>query len=83
MALANDMSRGFVLASHCMSCHGPEGKSPGVIPSINGKDASYIKEKLNAFKNEEEESTVMNRLAKGYTREEIPIISEYFAKITQ
>ena len=80
---AADESRSFILASHCMSCHGPNGKSPGVVPSINAKEASYLKKKMYAFRNGLEESTIMNRLAKGYTEEEIDIITEYFAEISR
>ena len=77
----DDSVRGYVLASPCMSCHGPNGKSPGYIPSIQGQEAGYIKEKLIGFKNGTEEATVMDRLSKGYSDTEIDMIAEYFASM--
>lgn len=71
--------RGYMLASSCAACHGPDGQSPGAIPSLSGKDQAYIANALKAFKSGEQPATVMNRLAKGYSDEEIDIIAKWFA----
>ena len=69
-----------VLADACAACHGPDGKSPGSIPSISGKDASYIEQQLKQFKADQKPGTVMNRIAKGYTDDEIAAIAKHLAK---
>ena len=38
----------------CAACHGQEGQGMGVFPKLAGRDASYISEKLYAYKNREE-----------------------------
>ena len=75
--------RARVLGLSCASCHGTDGKSAGTMPSIFGKSAEYIELKLKAFKSGQETSTVMGRLAKGYTDEEIRMIAEYYASLQQ
>ena len=37
----------------CAACHGQEGQGMGVFPKLAGRDASYISEKLYAYKNKE------------------------------
>ena len=37
----------------CAACHGREGQGMGVFPKLAGRDASYISEKLYAYKNKE------------------------------
>jgi len=38
----------------CAACHGQKGEGMGVFPKLAGRDASYISEKLYAYKNREE-----------------------------
>src|SRR5690606_14291003 len=78
-AQAGEDLEGFELASHCMACHGPAGRSPGAIPALNGRDRAFIVERLRAFRDGTRPSTVMGRLAKGYTDEEIARIADYIA----
>ena len=42
------------LWSGCAACHGQKGEGMGVFPKLAGRDASYISEKLYAYKNREE-----------------------------
>lgn len=63
----------------CYTCHGPEGKSPGKIPELAGTSSEKIKEKLNAFRQDLGEPTIMNRIARGYSEEEIVRIADYLA----
>lgn len=67
------------LANNCFTCHGPEGRSPGTIPGITGLAAEDIAAKLRAFKSGAEPSTVMGRLAKGYTDAEMDALASYIA----
>ena len=75
-----DMASSVVLANTCFSCHGTDGKSVGAMPSIHGKPAKMIEMNLKAFRDGKKESTVMMRIAKGFTDEEIKSLAEYFAK---
>lgn len=77
--LADDALRVFMLASSCAACHGTGGDSPGSIPSLQGKSKKMIELALKEYKNDESEGTMMNRLAKGYSDEEITLIAEYYA----
>ena len=76
---AEELSRGGMLSASCAGCHGTDGRSPGTIPSINGKSADYIREALKAYRSGKRDSTVMGRHAKAYTDEEISQIAEYMA----
>ncbi len=69
------------LALSCAACHGTDGKSPGAIPTIDGRSVKEMKDALTGFKTGTRQATVMNRLAKGYTDQEIDELAEYFSKI--
>jgi sulfide dehydrogenase cytochrome subunit len=71
--------RGAVLANTCFSCHGTGGHSAGAMPSIAGKSADYIVETLKRFRSGDKASTVMVRIAKGFTDEEIEALANYFS----
>jgi cytochrome subunit of sulfide dehydrogenase len=65
------------LVFNCFTCHGTEGKSVGTMPSLNGKTATYLFQKLTAYQHDEASPTIMNRIAKGYSQEEIQRIAHY------
>ncbi len=74
-----EAARTTALAATCASCHGTEGRS--VAPeatSLAGLSEDFLLERLERFR-EDEESTVMHELMKGYTNEEIALVSAYFA----
>ena len=77
---AEELSRGAMLSASCEGCHGTNGRSPGAMPSIAGKSAEYLREALERFRSGEVPSTVMGRHVKGYSEEEIRLISEYLSK---
>ena len=82
MAVANpaNAAEGPVLALSCAACHGPNGHSPGSIPAIAGKAASFLENSLAEFKSGKRAGTVMNRLAKGYSGEEVKALADFFAQ---
>ena len=69
-----------MLSNSCAACHGTKGKSPGAVPSINGKSAEFLLDTLKQFQSGARPSTVMGRHAKGYTEEELRLIAEFFSK---
>ncbi len=64
-----------VLANTCFSCHGTDGKSAGAMPSLAGKSASEIAQRLREFRADERENTVMGRIAKGFSDAEIEALA--------
>lgn len=72
-----------VLAGSCANCHGPDGRSPGSIPTIANTSYLVLKTKLEAFKvSPPADATVMPRLMRGYDAEQIEILARYFSTIT-
>lgn len=73
-----------VLAGTCFNCHGTEGVSPGSIPSIAGQPYDVLLAQLQAFKSgENTNATVMGRLAKGYSDEQLEALALYFSQVQQ
>ena len=72
-----------VLAGTCANCHGTDGRSPGAIPSIAGRPEALLLEQLRAFQSETPpaSTTVMNRLIKGFSDEELVLLAQHFSKI--
>ncbi len=69
-----------LIANACATCHAPGGRSPGQIPSIYGRTEASLAELMRAFRADQRPgTTVMNRLAKGYTDAEIDSVSRYIA----
>jgi cytochrome c553 len=68
-----------VLAASCAACHGTQGNSVGITPSLAGLDTGYFVTQMLAFKQDERASTVMHRHAKGLTVDEINALAVYFA----
>ena len=77
--LAVEITRGLMLSNSCAACHGPDGKSPGAIPSINGKSVQFLLHALYDFKSGKRATTVMGRHASGYSDEELRHIADYFS----
>ena len=70
-----------MLADTCAGCHGTDGASNGpATPSIAGNSEIYTVDTMMAFKSGERPSTVMGRIAKGYSEEEFRLMGSYFAK---
>lgn len=71
-----------VLAQTCANCHGTDGRSPGAIPSLAGRDFDLLSRRLAAFKaGEAKDATVMTRHATGYTDAELQALARYFSEI--
>ena len=81
MSLHPAGKEGMLLSLSCTSCHGTYGISPGTIPTIYGKSREYIIKTMNEFRNGERDSTVMKRIAKGYSDREIYLIANYFSSL--
>ncbi|MBF0470491.1 MAG: cytochrome c4 [Gammaproteobacteria bacterium] len=70
-----------MLANTCAGCHGTNGNSTGPsAPTIAGYNPEYFKFSMAAFASGEFPSTIMGRIAKGYTEDEIAQMADFYAK---
>ncbi len=75
-----DITRGAMLANTCVGCHGANGVSNGpAIPTIAGISKSYFTDNMKSYRDGSRPSTIMGRLARGYTDEDIEAMADYFA----
>ena len=69
-----------MLGDTCAGCHGTDGVSMGpATPNIAGLSETYFTDTMLAFKNGDRYGTVMGRIAKGYSEEEIKLMAGFFA----
>ncbi|MFA6442169.1 MAG: c-type cytochrome [Sterolibacterium sp.] len=69
-----------MLSHTCNGCHGTDGNSAGLSnPTIAGLDVEYFEIAMTQFKSGERPSSIMGRLAKGYTDEQIKAMAAFFA----
>lgn len=71
------------MANNCFTCHGPDGRSPGSIPSLHNQTAATMAATLRAFKSGARPSTVMARHAKGYSDAEIDALANYIGNLNK
>ncbi|GGJ11006.1 c-type cytochrome [Neoroseomonas lacus] len=70
-----------LLAGACQGCHGVAGQGSHGIPQI--KDAQSRAEfvaLMQAFRANQREATVMGRITRGYTDEQITVLATHFAR---
>lgn len=78
---ANEDNLPLMLVNSCMVCHGFQGSSLGpATPSIAGMDKEDFVETMEAYKKDEIPSTIMGRIAKGYTHADFQVMAKYFSK---
>ena len=70
-----------MLSDTCAGCHGTDGASGGpATPTIAGISNDYFVEIMQGFASGDIPSTIMGRIAKGYTEDEIAAMAGYFSK---
>lgn len=78
--IQNQQSHTRILAASCAACHGTQGNSVGITPTLAGLDKGYFITQMLAFKRGERSPTVMHHHAKGLTEDEIQSLAVYFAQ---
>jgi cytochrome subunit of sulfide dehydrogenase len=69
------------LANTCAGCHGSGGVSAGpASPTLAGINADYFNDIMKRYADGSAYSTIMGRIAKGFTTEEIAQMADYFTK---
>jgi len=71
------LTAGALLATACSGCHSDQA---GAISSLNDYSENTLRESLNRYKTETDGSTVMHRLARGYSETDIAEVSAYLSK---
>jgi len=74
-------SRGQLLAGGCMSCHGVTGQGGHGVPAIAGtKTRAEFLAVMAAFRANERANTIMGRVTRGYSEDEVALLAAHFAK---
>jgi sulfide dehydrogenase cytochrome subunit len=69
-----------MLVNTCAGCHGTLGVSAGdIMPTIAGMDKGYLHTVLDDYKTGLRPSTIMGRIMRGYSDQEILAIASFFA----
>jgi sulfide dehydrogenase cytochrome subunit len=78
-AWATEVS-GKMIAYSCSGCHGTDGQlaQPG-MPKLKSQPADELEDKLLLFKYDKLDSSIMGRIAKGYTDTELKAVAHYFS----
>ena len=66
-------------ASSCSGCHAASAKVDTPVPRIFGRQPAEIIAAMQAFRSGEPPSTVMGRIAKGFSEDEIRAIAVWLA----
>lgn len=69
----------YALTMSCSGCHGSESRA---IVSLDTLDAAEIASALKTYKAETEGGTVMHRIARGYSDDEIDLVAETLDAMT-
>jgi cytochrome c553 len=78
-AQAPDPNLARNIAANCANCHGTNGVSQGVVPSLAGQSKADLVRKMQDFKAGRATGTIMPQLAKGYTDQQIDLSADFFA----
>lgn len=66
-------------ASSCSGCHAGAGRPDAAIPSIQGWPSGEIAAAMRAYRAGERPASVMDRIARGFTDDEIQAIAAWIA----
>jgi cytochrome c553 len=67
-------------ATSCSGCHPPIASAETKVPPLRGQDPANIAVVMKAFRSGERPSTVMGRIAKGFSDGEIRAIAAWVAE---
>ena len=66
-------------ATSCSGCHPPTAPAETKVPPIRGRNPAEIVAAMDAFRSGERPSTVMGRIAKGFSGDEIRAIATWLS----
>lgn len=76
-----EFTRGQAIGLACSSCHGTDGISFGSVPSLRGRPAAELEQMLFSFRNTQDRALIMSRIAKGFSEQELTMVSDYFGSL--
>lgn len=76
-----DTLRLRALAATCAHCHGTDGHAVAgeALVNLTMLPEDYILGQLMAFRNGQRPATIMHQITKGYSQEQLEMLSRYFA----
>jgi cytochrome subunit of sulfide dehydrogenase len=80
-AAAQDGPSGQAMVQTCYVCHGPHGRSAEAVPPLMRGQKEFVVRQMIEFKTDRRPGTIMNRVAKSYSDEQIAAIAEYLASL--
>jgi cytochrome c553 len=66
-------------AAACSGCHSTSVRVNSPVPRLTGLDQAAIVKAMQAFRSGQRIATVMDRIAKGFTDDEIQAIAAWYA----
>jgi sulfide dehydrogenase cytochrome subunit len=66
-------------AASCTGCHAEKPNANTPIPRLAGRDAGAMVAAMQAYRSGQLRATVMDRIAKGFSDDEIKAIAAWFA----
>lgn len=67
-------------AQTCNVCHGSQSYISPTMPAIRGVDAATLYTALTELKADKRPSTIMGRIARGYSDEQLKALADYLSK---
>jgi cytochrome subunit of sulfide dehydrogenase len=66
-------------AASCSGCHPSSARVSSPVPRLTGMDRAAIVKAMQDFRSGQRAGTVMDRIAKGFTDDEIAAIAAFYA----
>jgi cytochrome subunit of sulfide dehydrogenase len=61
----------------CLGCHGASGEGQGTLPPLKTLDRETFIRRFQAYTLEDKTGSVMHRIARGYTAQEIRLMADF------
>ena len=75
---------GAMIGNTCAGCHGTQGAAVDTkIPPLAGTDMAQFIAAMYAYRDDTRRGSIMNRVAKAYSDEEIAALAAYFASFSK
>ncbi len=79
LTAAGQQASHSMLGNMCAGCHGTRGQSADPMPIIAGQPEEYLAKTMKSYRSGRRPSTIMGRLARGYSDEEVDAMASFFA----
>ncbi|AHE98376.1 c-type cytochrome [Thioalkalivibrio paradoxus] len=76
-----DTGREALLTTSCFTCHSID--ATGNMPNLVGYPRDLMISQMQMFSNGSRPSTIMDRIARGYSEADYVVMADYFATIEQ